>query len=332
MRPLSTDAVRVLERGTVCSLGVATTTGPHVTPVVYAWSGGDVWLTTARASAKARATRADPRVAGLVRFDDAAVAFAGPIRVYDALEPETWASSIAASPALLAAAMRFGRKNARFYAGYAVDALHIPLPWTPPGRLFARVSIQRAALLDRGRRTLWGRWPRAQGASAAVFRSPRGSRDVLAGVPPDVAARIGTGGSEAALGVEGPNGPTVIPAGWIATGGAVYAAIPAVAAELVVPGSDGRVALAVDRASSWRARDMAGVMVQGEALSYPVDALAGGRVAAARLVRSAGLEAGGAVLVRISPRRVVWWRGWASGSVVPGARPDGTARPAAARP
>ena len=77
---------------------------------------------------------------------------------------------------------------------------------------------------------------------------------------------------------------------------------------------------------------MVGAMVQGDASGFAVDGLASGRASAARLARSAGIEAEGAVLVRIAPRRLVWWRGWNSGSVAPRDGMDGTDRPAAARP
>jgi Pyridoxamine 5'-phosphate oxidase len=332
VRPPPAGAVEVLERGTLCYLAVATRRGPHVTPVVYAWSGGDIWITTSRSSAKAAAWRRSPAVAGLVRRDDAEVAFAGAVQIYDAFAPHTWPSSIAASPALLAATLRFGRKNARYYAGYAIDALHIPLPWTPPGRLLARVTIERGALMQRGRRTDWGAWRRGRRSSATAFRRRPRPVDPLGHLPADVGSVVGRRGSNAVIAVDGPSGLTVLPAGWVATGGEVYAAIPGVAATLAGPRVDGSASLAVDRASSWRARDMVGAMLQGEASGVAVDGLSSGRASAARLARSAGIEADGALLVRIIPRRLVWWRGWNSGSVAPGDRTDDTDRPAAARP
>ena len=72
------------------------------------------------------------------------------------------------------------------------------------------------------------------------------------------------------------------------------------------------VALTVDEASEWRARDMAGAMVQGTAAFYVLDALGSG-AKTARTIATA-LHPGAGALVRIRPTRLVWWKGWTSGS------------------
>ncbi|HEY3211483.1 MAG TPA: hypothetical protein VGL18_17145, partial [Actinomycetota bacterium] len=52
-------------------------------------------------------------------------------------------------------------------------------------------------------------------------------------------------------------------------------------------------ALTVDRLASWRAAEMAGMLLQGEAETAP--------------------SGPGLALVRLRPRRVVWWQGWSTG-------------------
>ena len=64
---LSTAVQQVLEQGPFCAVAATTPRGPHCTPLVFAYSGGRVWLTTSRGSVKARAWKVDPGVAGLVR-------------------------------------------------------------------------------------------------------------------------------------------------------------------------------------------------------------------------------------------------------------------------
>src|SRR6266545_4823840 len=113
---------RILERGAFCSIAAETRRGPHLTPLVFAWSDGRVWLTTSCGSVKAWAWRA--------------VTFTGRAAAYDVLDPSTWIRTAVRMPAVTAASVRFTAKNARFFAGYAVDARRVPLAWTPPGRVF----------------------------------------------------------------------------------------------------------------------------------------------------------------------------------------------------
>ena len=143
------EAGGVFDRGRMCWLAAVTKRGPHCTPVVFARSGEQLWVTTARDSVKARAWRADPTVAGLVRDGDRSTMFSGRVSLYDALDPGTWARSFAAAPSLGRATMGFVTRNARFFAGYAVDARRVPLAWTPPGRVFA--VDRRRTDGDRGR-------------------------------------------------------------------------------------------------------------------------------------------------------------------------------------
>src|SRR5207247_6018863 len=123
--------------------------------------GSSLWITTSRSSVKARTWRRNDRVGGLVRDGDRAVSFAGRVVTYDLLEPESWPRSVLHAPGLTRAATAFTTKNARFFAGYAVDAYRVPLAWTPPGRVFAEIGLDRLVVLDRnGIRRTWGRFRR----------------------------------------------------------------------------------------------------------------------------------------------------------------------------
>ncbi|MGH7358577.1 MAG: pyridoxamine 5'-phosphate oxidase family protein, partial [Candidatus Rokuibacteriota bacterium] len=159
MNELPIPVRALLERGRFCHVAAVTPDGPHVTPMVFAVAGGRIWVTTSRGSVKARAWRSDPRVAGLVRAGEDCVVFVGTARAHDLLEPSTWPGALAAAPLLAVATTRFTRKNARFFAGYAVDARRVPFAWTPPGRVFVELSIERAALIEGVRRPrTWGEW------------------------------------------------------------------------------------------------------------------------------------------------------------------------------
>ena len=213
------------------------------------------------------------------------------------------------------AATAFTTKNARFFAGYAVDAYRIPLAWTPPGRVFAQVGIDRLAVLDgHGVRRTWGRFGERI-ESAASFRASAGG-DPLELVPADVRERLGDGG-DAALGVDAGRVPVVVPCRWILDRGSVHAVVSEEVLALAGGGPDVAASLTIDHASQWRARAMAGVLVQGAARIHVARTLSSGRRSAEAIAGRAGIDPDAAAVLRIRPGRLVWWRGWDSGTVRP---------------
>jgi len=315
MPSVPSEVEDVFERGSFCYLATVTRHGPHVTPVVFTFTGERLWVTTARGSIKARAWREDPHVAGLVRWRDVAVTFTGRVRTFDLLETSSWIRDLRDAPALAIASAAFTRKNARFFAGYAVDARHVPLSWTPPGRVFAAVELDRVAVLDDGHvAESLGDWPRGL-VSPDRFRARRAGEPALASLPADVAEILGTRG-RGALAIHGAGGPAVLPCGWAADGSSLYAALPEEElglADLRTPSAP--AALSIDRSSWWRARNMTGAMVRGVGEVVATDGLRSGGRSADRVVQAAGVEPDGAALVRLRPERFVWWRGWSSGTV-----------------
>ena len=59
-------------------------------------------------------------------------------------------------------------------------------------------------------------------------------------------------------------------------------------------------------------------MAQGVGQVFLPDRLRSGGRSAGEKVRRTGADPEGAALVRIRPGRLVWWRGWSSGSVTIG--------------
>lgn len=318
MTELPVPVRRLLERGPFCHVAAVTPDGPHITPMVFAEAGGRVWVTTSRGSVKARAWRSDPRVAGMVRDGREALMFTGTATMHDALDPDSWGRSLRNGPLLALAAVRFTRKNTRFFAGYAVDASRVPFAWTPPGRVFVELTIDRTAILDDafGPRT-WGDWP-VGAASLDRFRAVRTGETPLAPLPSDVREALREAGA-GVLTVEGSDGPVALPVSWLVDGAALYAVLSADSFALAgVTTPKPPAALGVDHPSSWRARHMVGAMARGDAEIYEIGALTSGERSASEIARKAGLDDPGAVLVRLRPRRYVWWRGWTSGTVEAG--------------
>jgi nitroimidazol reductase NimA-like FMN-containing flavoprotein (pyridoxamine 5'-phosphate oxidase superfamily) len=308
---LSTAVQQVLEQGTFCAVATVTARGPHCTPLVFAYSGGRIWLTTSRGSVKARAWREDPTTAGLVRLGDMSVTFTGTVKLYDALDRRTWGDAVAGATSIARATATFSRKNARFFAGYAVDARQVPFAWTPPGRVFVGVDIERTALLDdEGVQEGRGRWAGDAGSHGSFRRTTKGD-DPLAPIPRGIRDELGQSGT-GSLTVVGERGPVVLPVRWLAEQHALYAALPADTLALADAGPAPDVALTLDAISEWRARDMAGAMLRGTGACYVADRVGSG----AKTMRAlaAAIDRAADALVRVEPRRAVWWQGWTSGS------------------
>jgi Pyridoxamine 5'-phosphate oxidase len=311
---LSTAVQGVLEQGRFCAVATSTPHGPHSTPLVFALSGGRLWVTTSRRSAKTRAWKTDPTAAGLVRHGDLAVTFTGSARLYDALDRGTWGDAIAGATSIARATAAFSTKNAKFFAGYAIDAKQVPFAWTPPGRVLVGIDLERVALIDdEGVQEGKGKW-RGETVSHGTFRRSAKGDDPLALVPADVRRHLGTDG-DGALTLVGDRGPVVLPARWRAEAHALYAALPAETLALADAGPDAPAALMIDRASAWRAREMVGAMIQGTAGLFAIDRLGSGAKTAAGL--AVAIDPKAEALVRLAPGRLVWWRGWSSGSARP---------------
>jgi hypothetical protein len=286
-----------------------------VTPVVFAFHAGRLWGTTARRTVKARTWRRDPRASGLVTAGPLALSFRGRVTTYDALDPGTWGSMIRSAPSAARASARFTLKNAPFFAGYAVDARRVPLSWTPPGRVLFSVEIEHGAVLDpQAGRVVerWGRWG-ARASSRQEFRVSKG-RIPDEDVPAEVREAVGQSG-EGVLALAGSGGPAVLPGRWArAPGdGAFYAVLPRRFLALAGAGAE-RAGLVVDRASRWRAADMAGLLLRGPADGYVLDRVGTGHESLARRARRAGTLPEEPAVVRLRPDVVVWWKGWASGT------------------
>lgn len=307
----------VLEEGSFCHLAAPDAAAPHLTPVVFALDADRLWVTTARTSRKHRLWRSDPGAAGLVRAGARAVTFRGRVEAYDALDPSTWARSVARSPLLTRAAARFTAKNLRFFAGYARDARRVPLGWTPPGRVFLSVEPVAGALLDLTTGQVRSRWGDLDGGLVGAERYRRLPARALPedGLPEEVGRMLGEAG-EGVLAVRGDAETAVLPGHWAREPeeGAYYVVLPRAFLEVVGGGPAVSASLVIDEASRWRASRMKGVQIRGEARVFLPEGLrSGGDALAERL----GLprDAVPPAVVRLRPRRVVWWRGWSSGSL-----------------
>jgi hypothetical protein len=121
---------------------------------------------------------------------------------------------------------------------------------------------------------------------------------------------VGTHGV-GALAVEGRDGPLVLPVRWRrrAAEGAYEATLPVGLLRLARLPDRPRVGLTLDRPGEWRAGEMTGMLLRGDAEAFSPGAARRGADALRERV------ADGHALVRLRPSRLVWWRGWTSGTV-----------------
>lgn len=311
MKEVSEAARVILDRGVLCHLGAPSRSGPHLTPVVFAVEGDRVWGTTGRGTTKARRWRRDGRAAGLVRAGDGWVSFRGPVTLYDLLDPSTWADSIRRIREVTAASARFTMKNARFFAGYARDAARVPLAWTPPARVLFSVDLE-AGVVAEGDRVMerWGRWGRRiEGVPAyRAVRDPAPNGDL-----PDGVRALLTDHGEGTLAVEGRHGPVVLPARWTRSEGTFLVLVPRRILALAAAPPRAPAALVVEHASRWRAARMRGLLVRDQAAVFLPDDLTSGRRSLEAAMGGTGVP--DPAVVRLRAGSVVWWEGWASGTV-----------------
>ena len=117
MKPLS-KAGRVLARAPVAYLAVETSSGPHVTPVLFAATPDRLWFGVGRGTLKARAIAKRPAVGVVVADGDVAVAIRGQAALLDRLPASV--TELARAPFALPV---FATRNALEMAAFARDVM-----------------------------------------------------------------------------------------------------------------------------------------------------------------------------------------------------------------
>ncbi|MFL5768068.1 MAG: hypothetical protein ACJ758_09540, partial [Actinomycetota bacterium] len=234
------------------------------------------------------------------------------------LDPDTWIASIPRTRAIIRATRAFTLRNARFFAGYAVDARRVPLAWTPPGRVFAEISLDRGAVIENGAVvSRWGGWPEQAAVSVRDRFDAETARERFAfsGVPPAMIASLRRGGPAALAVRSGDRRPVVIPVSYAIDRGEVLIAVSSELLSASGSGPSFEVSLEVDVESAWRARSMVGAFLAGSAEAFVPDRLSSGRQEAMRALEQVRRSPAEDALLRLHTERVTWWEGWTSGTV-----------------
>jgi len=150
---------RVLAGASVAYLAVETSSGPHVTPLLFAATPDRLWFGIGRTTLKARALGRRPAVGVVVPGSESSVAIRGEATLLDRLPPS--AAELARAPFALPA---FASRNAFEMAAFARDVVGRGAPPSP--LVPVSVRIDTLDLLDGWRAEAVLGWMAADGPIA----------------------------------------------------------------------------------------------------------------------------------------------------------------------
>jgi hypothetical protein len=148
---LSPAAVGTLHEGRQAYVAVAAARGPHVTPELYAWSGGQLWFAVATSTLKAKVLARRSRAGAVVTVGDRSVVLVGRAEVLDPTKPHRLAGQLRRFPDAAAAMTRFAARNAPDLLAFVGDTLSGRLGRRlPPPRLVIGLVPDAACVVERG--------------------------------------------------------------------------------------------------------------------------------------------------------------------------------------
>lgn len=181
--------VSVLEEGRQVHLAVDSRHGPHVTPELYAWSGGRLWFAAATTTLKAKVLRRRPVAGAVVTVPGRSMVVSGEVTAYAPWRPLELAAHLRDLPAATRALAWFSLRNATDLAAFGRDTLTGRTGWRPPPpRTWFALRPVGAALVEGDRVVERWRWavPQPVGTGRAEA-APSGGLAAVAALPGPVA-------------------------------------------------------------------------------------------------------------------------------------------------
>lgn len=179
--------VSALAEGRQAYVAVESKKGPHVTPELYTWSSGALWIAAASTTLKSRVLADHGYAAVVVRLAGRDVMMDGPVSVFDVRKPTEILCRLRHVPEAVAAGARFMLRNAQDLVAFAGDAVSgkIGLRF-PPVRILFALRPHRVALIE-GDAVVgaWG-WD-AEDAADGDLKVPAGNERCVAAFPGPVA-------------------------------------------------------------------------------------------------------------------------------------------------
>jgi uncharacterized protein YndB with AHSA1/START domain len=254
-----TDYAEVLDASELCYLAVATKTGPHVTPTVFTYSSGRIWILTPRASLKARRLSKGSAAGVLFRNGDRSVVVAGRATVLDPARlwiPSDLLERARAVPAL----GRYVVDQRELLGGFLGGSMSSLTDLNPIERVLVSIAPEGILLMER-EEVLARRGGRPDLGGDLEDQDPTthpGDPLVLDDVPDQISALADVGRIRAVLAVEAPWGPIAMPAHW--HGERSLASVPT---ELLGGFTEGKVGLCLDSDDGADLESKEGMLVRG---------------------------------------------------------------------
>jgi hypothetical protein len=177
-------ATSILAEGRQAYLAVASAEGPHVTPELYAWSGGRLWSAVATTTLKAKVVGRHGVAGALVTGRDRSVVLHGRVDAIDLRRPGAWSgpAGVAATSRALA---RFAARNVDDLVAFGADLVRGRLGASlPAARVVLCFTPEAAALIEGDAVTgRWGAWADVGGGSTASRPVSPAGRPVVVGLP-----------------------------------------------------------------------------------------------------------------------------------------------------
>jgi hypothetical protein len=176
-----------LEEGRQAYIAVPSKHGPHVTPELYAWSGGNLWFAVASSTLKAKVLAKDPAAGVSVSIRDRSVVLRGRVDVLDPRQVGALAKEVRGLPEAARALARYTVRNAPDLLAFAGDTVAGKLGRRlPPMRLLLRFEPTHAALIEADAVVdAWGGW--SSPAESDSTDLPAGGQPAVVGLPGPVA-------------------------------------------------------------------------------------------------------------------------------------------------
>lgn len=176
-----------LAEGRQAYVAVESDKGPHVTPELYVWSNGALWVAAASTTLKARVLADRRHAAVVVRLAGRDVIMDGPVDVFDVRKPTELVRQLRGVPRAVGAGARFALRNAHDLVAFAGDALSGKMGLrVPPARIMYALRPARVAFVEGD--AVVGSWGwQTSDATGGGPATPTGGEDGVAAFPGPVA-------------------------------------------------------------------------------------------------------------------------------------------------
>ena len=184
---LPDDVLGTLGEGRQAYIAAPSAHGPHVTPELYAWSGGRLWFAAASTTLKAKVLDRERRGGALVATPGRSVLLHGDVEVHDPRDAKAVLATLRNLPDVTRASASFVTRNAPDLLAFLGDTARGRLGRRlPPVRVLFALSPTHAARVENDVLTgCWGGWELP--AAAEEPDVPAGGVAAVAALPGPVA-------------------------------------------------------------------------------------------------------------------------------------------------